>query len=383
MPSDAVPVLDPATARRLMLRAAALDGTVFPSGLAGIHAVLERLGEVQLDPIDRIGTNPDLVFHARVDGTLRGQWAETMPGGAFEHFAKERCLLPARRFPAWRDHARAVPHWRLSARLKRVDDDLLSNVLDEVRRRGPVTAATLSDHGRVEPLDWSGWKGTGKAATMALEVLWTRCQLVSAGRRGGQRVYDLPERALPAHAHAPAPDFFADGLAHRLGAIGLLRTAGGPWWSALAAGRTGAPLAQALAAGTVQLVGLPGTRRRWLVRPADLAAAAAPVPTDDRLRVLGPLDPLLWDRELVRRAFGFDYVWEVYKPADQRRWGYYVCPLLWQGQLVGRIDARRAGTGLAVDQLWWEAGAPRPPAAVLDRALDRLAAMNHRRAPAA
>ena len=57
---------------------------------------------------------------------------------------------------------------------------------------------------------------------------------------------------------------------------------------------------------------------------------------DGRIRILGPLDSLLWDRALVRTTFNFDYVWEVYKPASTRRWGWYVCPLLHKDALVGR-----------------------------------------------
>ena len=57
---------------------------------------------------------------------------------------------------------------------------------------------------------------------------------------------------------------------------------------------------------------------------------------DDRVRILGPLDPLLWDRNLVHHVFDFEYVWEVYKPAHQRRWGWYVCPLLQRDRLIGR-----------------------------------------------
>lgn len=74
------------------------------------------------------------------------------------------------------------------------------------------------------------------------------------------------------------------------------------------------------------------------------------------MRVLGPLDPLLWDRKLVRHAFGFDYVWEVYKPSSERRFGWYVCPLLHEGQLVGRIEARVTDGALVVERLWREEG---------------------------
>ena len=73
---------------------------------------------------------------------------------------------------------------------------------------------------------------------------------------------------------------------------------------------------------------------------------------------LAPLDPLCWDRDLLRRLFGFDYVWEVYVPEAKRRWGYYVLPLLYGDRLVGRIEPRlerKAGT-LRVQGIWWEDG---------------------------
>jgi uncharacterized protein YcaQ len=75
---------------------------------------------------------------------------------------------------------------------------------------------------------------------------------------------------------------------------------------------------------------------------------------DDRVRILGPLDPLLWDRDLVRHIFDFDYVWEVYKPAHQRKWGWYVCRLLQRDRLIGRIDARVEKNKMIVKKLWLE-----------------------------
>ena len=73
---------------------------------------------------------------------------------------------------------------------------------------------------------------------------------------------------------------------------------------------------------------------------------------------LAPLDPLCWDRDLLRSLYGFDYVWEVYVPEARRRWGYYVLPLLFGDRLVGRIEPRidrQTGT-VTILRLWWEAG---------------------------
>lgn len=339
------------------------------SGDAAVRAVLHDLGMIQLDPLEPIGTNADLVLAARTAGTTRGQvYDALLPGHAFEHFAKERCLLPAAAFPAWRDHALQAPWWRLSQRLKRVDQGLIDAVHAEVAARGPLTAADLSDHGRVKPVDWSGWKGTAKAGTMALEVLWTRCRIVVAGRRGSHKLYDLPERALGEHATAPAPaDPQRWQLVQRVRAMGAMPTAVGPWWSGLRTLRD-TRLPAILEAGDLVEIGLHGSRRRWLI-PADLLHRPRPEP-DERLRILGPLDPLLWDRWLVQRLFGFRYVWEVYKPAAKREWGWYVCPLLHRGALVGRLEARVRDGALVVDRLWQE---PEVDPAALARALARHA----------
>ena len=124
--------LTPKQAFRLLLRASGLAAPSWPSGRAGALSILQALTCIQLDPIDRIGTSPDLVLHARVDGLRRGAWADLQPLDAFEHFAKERCLLPAAAFPYYRDQAVQTPWWRLSARLKRVPPAVLDAVLAAV-----------------------------------------------------------------------------------------------------------------------------------------------------------------------------------------------------------------------------------------------------------
>ncbi len=90
----------------------------------------------------------------------------------------------------------------------------------------------------------------------------------------------------------------------------------------------------------------------------ELAAGDPPGGVEPAVTFVAPLDPLCWDRDLLRRLFGFDYVWEVYVPEAKRRWGYYVLPLLYGDRLVGRIEPRierRAGT-LRVAGIWWEPG---------------------------
>jgi uncharacterized protein YcaQ len=347
-------------------------------GAGGVRRLLAERRCVQLDPLDPLGTNADLVALARVDGIARGDvYRHLYPGHAFEHFAKERCLLPPTAFPFYRDRARETAWWRLAERRRRVPESRVAAVLDEVRARGPLYADELSDQGRVAPLDWNGWQGTSRAATMALEILWTEVRVVVCGRGPrGQRRYDVPERALPAVAAAPAGgDFDRWALLERVEAAGLLSRAGGAHWSMLDGARASALPDRLIEEGALTEVVVAGAPRRYLA-PADFRRRRFPK-HDGRVRLLGPLDPLLWDRKLVAQAFGFDYVWEVYKPALKRRWGWYVCPLLRGDRLIGRVDAAVKGGALRVRKLWRE-----PPHAddraddadALDEALQRHAA---------
>jgi uncharacterized protein YcaQ len=326
-------------------------------GKSGVRAVLEALRCVQLDPLDAIGTNADLVMLARVDGIMRGDvYRALLPRYAFEHFAKERCLLPAAAFPQYRERSQETPWWRLSERYQRVAPAIVEAVLAEVHERGPIGAGALTDHGSVEPIDWSGWKGTGRMTTMALEILWTRCAVVVAGRaKDGTKLYDVPARALPDHHDREAQDFDRWAVLDRVRAAGLLARASGAHWSTLSKVRSSALPDQLIEEGLLEQVAI--DRRPYLkLKGADLPRTR----DDGRMRILGPLDPILWDRKLVKEAFGFDYVWEVYKPKSERRWGWYVCPLLHEGQLVGRIEARVEAKNerktLIVDRLWREAG---------------------------
>lgn len=349
--------LTPDEARAFLVSHHGLARSRKTGGPARTRTILAERRAIQLDPLEPIAPNAELVLFARAPGAKLGDLFAHAAGHGFEHFAKERCLLPASAFPHYRDQAVETPWWRTSERMKRIPRSLLEDVLAEVEARGPITAAQLSDRGKVKPIDWSGWKGTSSAATMALEVLWTQCRVVVCDRVGGKKRYDVPRRALPdVHDAQTAEPFARWAIRERAFAAGLLTRSAGPQWSMLSAERTGKFVQELIDDGTLVEVTVAGHRGRFLSPRAALEARA--VQPDDRMRLLGPLDPLLWDRALVKAAFGFEYLWEVYKPQEQRRWGWYVCPLLHRGQLVGRLEAKRCTVRgkrvLRVSRLWRE-----------------------------
>jgi uncharacterized protein YcaQ len=77
-------------------------------------------------------------------------------------------------------------------------------------------------------------------------------------------------------------------------------------------------------------------------------------PPAPRVIFLGPLDNLLWDRKAISQLFDFDYMWEVYKPPEQRRWGYYVLPVFYGGRFIARMDSRLEGKTWILSRWWWE-----------------------------
>ncbi len=190
-------------------------------------------------------------------------------------------------------------------------------------------------------------------AKMALEILWVRCDVVTAARTRRGKLWTVPERIWPDMVDADG-DWARWALLERVEAAGLLRRAGGPQWSVLREVQRSELPEQLVAEGRLESVQIEGSRRSYLAPKGFLERE---YPDDDgRMRVLGPLDPLIWDRDLVRLVWGFEYLWEVYKPKHQRRWGYYVTPLLHEGQLVGRFEGHTEDGRVVVDRVWREDG---------------------------
>jgi uncharacterized protein YcaQ len=385
--------LDRATARRfLAMRHLLAPPRALPAEPASVMQVMERLGSLQFDPLDVTGRNHDLVLAARIDGYRRA-WTDDLlyrERALFEAYNKGLSLLPTNELPLHRltwDRERAAHETTTF----RDHAPLVDELLDRIRRDGPLAAAD------VEPrvaIDWY-WRPTNQVRAI-LEALAESGILGLARRDGNRRVYDLVERLFPEAMLAdrpPARDQYRHKLLSRYRAHGLLgRTGSAELWLSGApatrkAGHDDVPIRSELLdelveAGTLVPVKVDGVRgdRYILAEELPLLDAA----TDDGRAMgqpgavmLAPLDPLVWDRALLRSLYDFDYVWEVYVPAAKRRWGYYVLPLLYGDRLVGRIEPRvdrRAGT-LRIIGLWWEAGfRPLEEASIVAALVDALEA---------
>ena len=265
-----------------------------------------------------------------------------------------------------------------------------------IAENGPVTAETLPIEGEIywhSAIHWSGnWHGKSHAARSELEQLYSAGELVIHHKDGARKAYDLACRHIPAEILS-APDPLADDQEHiawrvlrRIGAVGLLWNRPSDAWLGIQGMKT--PQRQAafdtlLARSEIFPVQVEGVKTPLYCRERDrrtLERAMSDEAFKPRCEAIAPLDPMMWDRKLIRELFGFEYSWEIYTPAEKRRYGYYVLPVVAGERFAGRVEAVRdekAGV-LRVRHIWLEEGV-RPTKkmdAMMHSMLRRLAKLN-------
>jgi uncharacterized protein YcaQ len=320
-------------------------------GRTQVLAAVRQLGLLQLDSVNVLIRSHYLPLFSRLGAYEREQldrMASTAPRALVEYWGHEASLLPVETWPRlrWRmDEARAGRGiWTGIAAFARERPAFIRRIRDEVRDRGPIAAGELSV-GTKPSGAWWGWS----EAKRALEYLFWVGDLTAAGRRGFQRLYDVPERVLPAGILGQAPptraEAQADLLRHAARASGVATETDLRDYYRLPASDTKARLAELVEAGDLQPVTVEGWKQPGYlckgVRTGDVEACA----------LLSPFDSLIWNRPRTERLFGFHYRLAFYTPAHARSHGYYVMPFLMDGRLVARIDVkadRKAGALLVL-----------------------------------
>lgn len=317
------------------LRRYAVARTLFaPTTLLG---AVRRLGFVQADPIRAPARAQDLILRHRVKDYRAGDLERRYAGLAIE----EDCLINYGFLP--REHL-ALMHPRQAARSWDAETQRkAADVLAFVRERGAVHPREVErhfSHGRVK----NYWGGSSNATTHLLDGLHYRGLLRVKRRDSGTRVYE-------AVTHPPVDDSPAGGALRAAALIDLVvrKYAPLPAASLTYLARLlgyGAPhltaqtqTALRLAREQLATCRIDGTSWYW---PADEKPRSRRYTVDDRLRLLAPFDPVVWDRRRFELLWGWVYKFEAYTPAAKRQFGYYALPMLWRGQVIGwaNVSAR-------------------------------------------
>ena len=307
-----------------------------------LRRVMDRMQVLQLDSIPVVIRTQYLPFHSRL-GPYRAELIDRVAYGDdewFECWAHEASLLPVASEPLFRwtkERARRGQTWKRLAEFADEEPAYIAAVLDEVRERGAVAPSELSDPGGVVA-SLAGW-GSWKRGTLALDWLYRVGELGVRRRGNFEKAYSPFDHIIPPEIlGSPTPDTPTALRELTLRAVQALGVA----TAKDIADYFREPMRD-LRAGLNDLIEsgqvVPATVRGW-DEPA-FADPEARVPRKIAGQtVLSPFDPVVWNRDRALRLFDFDYRIEIYVPAAKRRWGYYVLPVLVDGEIVARIDAK-------------------------------------------
>ena len=290
----------------------------------------------------------------------------------FEYWAHAACLVPTDTLAWWR---RAMLDYRIrhtgwSNWLKR-NTRVVARVKSAIAANGPMGNADFVRPRATGKSAWWDWNPTQHA----LHYLWMTGTLTIDSRRHFHKRYDLLERAIPTSTavEAVSAEAFArwhvERSLHAMGAATEADLRSYLTFPRFAPGARRTALRAMLADGVVTQVSVEGSTAPWFALTCDLPAlarATRATVTPGGTTLLAPFDSLLWYRDRVARLFGFDYRIEVYTPGDKRVHGYYTLPILHDGHLIGRVDAKthRAERQLEVRHVhfepWVGAGHPAP-----------------------
>lgn len=351
-----------ARARRLALGAQGFaDRAPASVGTRQLGLGIRRLGLLQIDSVNVYERSHYLPLFARLGAYDRSLLDRMTFRPAdrrmryFEHWGHAASISPIEDLPLFLHRMTGFVGSTSTRDWMAANRPMMDWLLAEIARTGPVAASDIEHEENVRTGPWWGWS----AVKMGLEVLFRRGELFSAGRKGFERRYGLPDQVLPDGAlrsglpRAEAQRELVRRSVVHLG-VGTLGDVRDYYRLPYLADATAA-LDDLVASGEVVEVEVEGWGERAYADPA------ARIPRRiDTVALLSPFDPVVWRRERALRMFGFDYRIEIYTPPAKRRYGYYTLPLLVDDALVGRIDIKseRRRRMLVVRSAWTEPGAP-------------------------
>lgn len=373
-------------ARRFLLVKQGLIGEYKFSGKQGVLDFIRQAGCIQFDPIDVCGKNPELVLQSRVKGFTKQLLSSLLYEERLllDYFDKNLAIILTTDWPYFRRYREA---YRTGGRSHNQVNAVCDTIKRIVRERGPVSSADLDFNDKV---DWY-WNAT-KLSRAALETMYFRGDLVVHHKKCAVKYYDLAENCIPVEL-LRAVEPYPDELEHqkwrvlrRIGGVGLLWNKPSDAWLNIRGLKTSERneiFKRLLNEEKILEIMVEGIKDQLYCLATDrgiLATVMEEPELNTRCELIAPLDNLLWDRRLIKALFDYDYKWEIYTPVAQRKFGYYVLPLLYGDRFIGRVEAirDREEETLVIKNIWYETGVKRTKKleAAIDKCFQKFADFN-------
>lgn len=349
-------------ARQFLLRKQGLLGEYRLEGKEGVLAYVRQAGCIQFDPIDVCGKNAELVLQSRVKGFQKQMLAELLyeDRKLLDYFDKNLAIVSTDDWPyleCFREY------YREHSRGKEEVDRIAQEIKRAIKENGPVSSKDIDFN---EKVDWY-WSST-KLSRAALESLYFRGELIVHHKKGTNKYYALSEEYIPKELlHAPnpfasEPDHLKWRVLRRISAVGLLWNKPSDAWLGiwdLRAAERNQVFEELVKEGRLLEITVEGCKDSFYCVSEDeklLQEILSSPEYKERTELIAPLDCMLWDRKLIRELFGFDYKWEIYTPEVQRKYGYYVLPVLMGERFAARVEVIAAykDKKLTVKHIWLE-----------------------------
>lgn len=330
-------------------------------GLDGIKTVFERLRTVQFDPLNVVGNNLDLVLQSRISNYKKDMITKLLYEERYlvDGFDKMMSVYLTSDFPKFSKIREYLSQARLNDFNKDLalkDLNLIEPIIELIKTEGPVFAKDLNMGKRV-----NHQFGSMKETTLTLDYLFHHGDILVNKKKNNQKQYDLSENIIGEIAKEDDEfknddEFTLWYLYRRIKAMGLVWNKSSVVWSGYKISDKSVRtkyLNKLLDLNLITQININDLDESFYAITKHLDFIESP---KQKICFVAPLDNLIWDRELVKTIFCFDYTWEVYVPKAKRKYGYYVLPILYGNKFIGRIEFSKyqKRTGLEINQIWYE-----------------------------
>ncbi len=345
-------------ARRFMLYHLNLLNGKTLKGKDGIMTYIKKVGCLQFDPLNIIAMNPHLVLQSRIQNYKTSMLHELLYKDRvlMDGWDKNMAIFPIedrKYFKRYYDTAIDTHTWR--------DPEIVEYipVIREALKKGPSSSKDILLQHKV---DWS-WAPTS-AARALLDLMFFTGELMVYDKLKGRKIYDFTSNLLPLELiEAVDPniselEYHKWGILRRIEATGLLwdkRSESFLGIKGLKSKERQAAFKSLYEESLIEKIHIEGLKEEFYVSKESLRSfSEINKKFHKRVQFIAPLDNLIWDRKLIKALFDFDYKWEVYTPEKDRKFGYYVLPILYGDEFIGRIEPvmDRKNNRLIIKGLW-------------------------------